>query len=456
MVAKIIIMASFEDFKINKQLRYAIEDLGFSTPTPIQEQAFSVVKSGRDVVGIAQTGTGKTFAYMLPVLENLKFSKQINPRVLIIVPTRELVLQVTEQVKAYGKYSSIRVVGVYGGTNINTQKEEVLQGCDILVGTPGRLYDLALSRALQLKSVKQLIIDEVDVLLDLGFRFQLVNIFDLLPAKRQNIMFSATMTDEVDELMDTFFTSPERIQVALSGTPLDAIEQHYYEVPNFYTKANLLSVLLKDKNEFKKTLVFVSNKKLADRLFKVLEEVFGNEVGVIHANKTQNYRINAIEQFDAGTYRILVTTDVMARGLDLDEVTHVFNVDVPRFAENYMHRIGRTGRAGTTGKSYLIGTPDELERKEAIETLMNKSIAQVDLPEGLEVSKRLIPEEEPNYVEINNPTKRDDTRGASFHEKKEKNKKVNLGGKYKREIAKKYKKPKTRGDKNYNRRNKRK
>ena len=164
-------MASFEDFKINKQLRYAIEDLGFSTPTPIQEQAFSVVKSGRDVIGIAQTGTGKTFAYMLPVLENLKFSKQINPRVLIIVPTRELVLQVTEQVKAYGKYSSIRVVGVYGGTNINTQKEAVLQGCDILVGTPGRLYDLALSRALQLKSVKQLIIDEVDVLLDLGFRF---------------------------------------------------------------------------------------------------------------------------------------------------------------------------------------------------------------------------------------------------------------------------------------------
>ena len=435
---------------------HGIADSGFQYCTPIQAEVLTHTLAGADAIGRAQTGTGKTFAYMLPVLQNLKFSKQINPRVLIIVPTRELVLQVTEQVKAYGKYSSIRVVGVYGGTNINTQKEEVLQGCDILVGTPGRLYDLALSRALQLKSVKQLIIDEVDVLLDLGFRFQLVNIFDLLPAKRQNIMFSATMTDEVDELMDTFFTSPERIQVALSGTPLDAIEQHYYEVPNFYTKANLLSVLLKDKNEFKKTLVFVSNKKLADRLFKVLEEVFGNEVGVIHANKTQNYRINAIEQFDAGTYRILVTTDVMARGLDLDEVTHVFNVDVPRFAENYMHRIGRTGRAGTTGKSYLIGTPDELERKEAIETLMNKSIAQVDLPEGLEVSKRLIPEEEPNYVEINNPTKRDDTRGASFHEKKEKNKKVNLGGKYKREIAKKYKKPKTRGDKNYNRRNKRK
>jgi len=445
-------MQSFEDFKINKQLRYAIEDLGFSEATPIQQEAFGVIRSGRDVVGIAQTGTGKTFAYMLPVLEGLKFSKQVNPRVLILVPTRELVLQVVDQINEYGKYSSIRVLGVYGGTNINTQRQEVAQGCDILVGTPGRLYDLAVSRTLQLKSIKQLIIDEVDVMLDLGFRFQLVNIFDLLPPRRQNIMFSATMTDEVDELMDTFFTAPERIQVALSGTPLDAIQQHYYELPNFYTKANLLIKMLKDKDTYKKALIFVSNKKHADRLFQTLEEVYGDSVGVIHANKTQNYRINAIEQFDAGTYRILVTTDVMARGLDLDQITHVFNTDVPRFPENYMHRIGRTGRAGTTGSSYLLGTPEEAERKEAIEELMEMKIPQYDVPEDLEVSKRLLPEEEPDYVEINNPTKRNDERGASFHEKKEKNKKVNLGGKYKREIAKKYKKPKTRGDKSFNRR----
>ena len=447
-------MSSFEDFKINKQLRYAIEDLGFESPTPIQEQAFSVIRSGRDVVGIAQTGTGKTFAYVLPLLEGLKFSKQVNPRILILVPTRELVLQVVDQIKEYGKYSSIRVLGVFGGTNINTQRQEVAQGCDILVGTPGRLYDLAVSRTLQLKSIKHLVIDEVDVMLDLGFRFQLVNIFDLLPPRRQNIMFSATMTDEVDELMDTFFTAPERIQVALSGTPLDSIEQRYYELPNFYTKANLLIKLLKDKDEYQKNLVFVSNKKHADRLYQVLEEVYGESVGVIHANKTQNYRINAIEQFDKGTYRILVTTDVMARGLDLDQITHVFNMDVPRFAENYMHRIGRTGRADHTGNSILMGTPEEADRKEAVETLMDMKIPVAAVPEGVEVSKRLLPEEEPDYVEINNPTKRNDERGASFHEKKEKNKKVNLGGSYRREIAKKYKKPKTRGDKGYNRRNK--
>ena len=173
---------------------------------------------------------------------------------------------------------------------------------------------------------------------------------------------------------------------------------------------------------------------------------------MIHANKTQNYRINAIEQFDAGTYRILVTTDVMARGLDLDQITHVFNTDVPRFPENYMHRIGRTGRAGTTGSSYLLGSPAETDRKEAIEELMEMKIPQYEVPEELEISKRLLPEEESDYVEINNPTKRNEERGASFHEKKEKNRKVNLGGKYKREIAKKYKKPKTRGDKSFNRR----
>ncbi|WP_442845643.1 DEAD/DEAH box helicase [Leeuwenhoekiella sp. H156] len=447
-------MASFEDFKINKQLRYAIEDLGFTEATPIQEQAFSVIRSGRDVVGIAQTGTGKTFAYTLPLLEGLKFSKQVNPRILILVPTRELVLQVVDQIKEYGKYSSIRALGVYGGTNINTQRQEVAQGCDIIVGTPGRLYDLAVSRTLQLKSIKHLVIDEVDVMLDLGFRFQLVNIFDLLPQRRQNIMFSATMTDEVDELMDTFFTAPERIQVALSGTPLESIDQKYYELPNFYTKVNLVIYLLEDKDTYQKNLIFVSNKKHADRVYAELAEVFGDSVGVIHANKTQNYRINAIEQFDKGTYRILVTTDVMARGLDLDQITHVFNLDVPRFPENYMHRIGRTGRADHKGNSILMGTEAELEKKQEIEELMNKSIPQQELPEGLEVSKKLLPEEQPDYVEINNPIKRDEDRGASFHEKKEKNKKVNLGGSYRREIAKKYKKPKTRGDKGYNRRNK--
>ena len=189
-----MVINSFENFKLSKHLRYALDDLGFKKPTPIQEAVFSVILSGRDMVGIAQTGTGKTLAYMLPILQDFKFSKQTNPRILILVPTRELVIQVVEHIESYTKYMNVRILGVYGGTNINIQRQAVAQGTDILVATPGRLYDLALSRSLKLNAVKKLVIDEVDVMLDLGFRFQLINIFELLPERRQNTMFSATMT----------------------------------------------------------------------------------------------------------------------------------------------------------------------------------------------------------------------------------------------------------------------
>ncbi len=267
---KITIMDSFNDFTISKQLHYAIEDLGFEKPTPIQSQSFSVILSGKDMVGIAQTGTGKTFAYMLPILQDLKFSKQIPPRILVLVPTRELVLQVVEEIEKFSKYMSVRVLGVYGGVNINAQKELVAQGADIIVATPGRLYDLIISRALKVKEIKKLVIDEVDVMLDLGFRFQLTNIFELLQERRQNrrqnVMFSATMTDEVHTLIQDFFRSPVTISVAISGTPLDNISQSCFSVPNFYTKINLLVYLIKDKELYNKTLVFTPNKKSADLL----------------------------------------------------------------------------------------------------------------------------------------------------------------------------------------------
>ncbi|MDF1673366.1 MAG: DEAD/DEAH box helicase, partial [Vicingaceae bacterium] len=221
-------MDNFKEFRLNKHLANAIDDLKFEKPTPIQSEAFNVILGGKDVVGISQTGTGKTLAFMLPLLEELKFSKQINPRILVLVPTRELVLQLVERIDEFAKYMTIRVVGVYGGANINTQKQAVMQGADIVVATPGRLYDLALSRALQLKAIKKLVIDEVDVMLDLGFQFQINNIFELLPERRQNIMFSATMTEEVDALIDDFFISPHKISIAVSGTPLDNISQECY------------------------------------------------------------------------------------------------------------------------------------------------------------------------------------------------------------------------------------
>lgn len=450
-------MPSFDDFKISKQLRYGIDDLGYTTPTPIQEQAFPVVMSGKDVIGIAQTGTGKTFAYMLPILQDLAFSKQKHPRVLILVPTRELVVQAVEEIEKFSKYLSNRVVGIYGGTNINNQKSQLAMGQDIVVATPGRLYDLVLCRAMQLKSIKKLVIDEVDVMLDLGFRFQLTNIFELLPKNRQNIMFSATMTDAIEELIIQFFTGVEKISVAVSGTPLENISQTSYAVPNFYTKVNLVVELLKDVEEFKKVLIFVGNKKRADLLFSELEEFYSEEICVIHSNKTQNYRLRSIRQFDEGKNRILVTTDVMARGLDLDKISHVINFDTPTFPENYMHRIGRTGRAEEKGKSILLYTEDENVHKLSIEKLMDMQIDERPLPKNVAIATKLSPEEQPFVAEPDNPHKQiAEERGASFHEKSEKNSKINQGGSYKRIIKKKYKKPKTKGDKNYNKRNKRK
>ncbi len=452
---KLIIMKSFAELNLKTPLNNGIEELGFTTMTPIQEQAFPVVLSGRDMIGIAQTGTGKTLGYMLPLLHEFNFASVNDPRVLVLVPTRELVVQVTENINEYSKYMNLRVLGIYGGTNINTQKKAYAEGVDILVATPGRLYDLIVHQTVNLKNCKKVVIDEVDVMLDLGFRFQLTNIFDHLPKRRQNIMFSATMTDQIEDFIKHYFYNPEKISIAVSGTRLENIEQTCYEVANFYTKANLLQHLLKDKEKYHKVLVFVGNKRSADRLQEVMSNVYGNEIAVIHSNKTQNYRLRSIELFDSGACRILIATDVMARGLDLDKISHVINVDVPAFPENYMHRIGRTGRAEEKGLSILLFTDQEKHLKENIEALMDYNIPQLDMPKEVEVSKQKTPEEQPVVRELFNPHKViEDERGAAFHKKAEKNSKTNEGGSYRRIIAQKYKKPKTRGDKGANRRKK--
>jgi ATP-dependent RNA helicase RhlE len=451
-------MSTFNELDLSNQLHYAIDDLGFVNPTPIQKESFSVVRSGKDIVGIAQTGTGKTFAYMLPILRDLKFLKTQYPRVLVLVPTRELVLQVVDEIEKLTKYINVRVLGVYGGANINTQKQSIAQGTDIIVATPGRLYDLALSNVLKLKTIQKLVIDEVDVMLDLGFRFQLMNIFDLLPVRRQNVMFSATMTTDVEALINDFFKNPTKVSIAVSGTPLDNIAQVSYNIPNFFTKVNLLNHLLLDTKTYHKVLIFVAFKRTADLLFSQLEEVFGSETCVIHSNKTQNYRIRSIRQFDEGNNRILVATDVMARGLDFDNVSHVINFDTPDFPENYMHRIGRTGRAEKVGKTLLFSTEKEQKAKASLEELMDYKIPLLEIPAAVEISKQLTEDERPNEDrdQSKNRTPLEHVPGAAFHEKSEKNSKTNQGGSYRREIAKKYKKPKTRGDKNYNKRNKKK
>lgn len=437
-------MNSFQELSIQKSLLNAIADLDFVKPTPIQREAYPKILSGNNVVGIAQTGTGKTLAYSLPILQELNYSKSYKPRVLIIVPTRELVVQVVDQIELYTKYMTVRIAGVFGGVNIKTQQALLSEGTDIIVGTPGRLYDLILNRSLQTQDIKKLVIDEVDIMLDLGFRFQLNNIFELLPEKRQNIMFSATMTDDVQFLIQDNFINPQTITVSVSGTPLDNISQTCYAVPNFYTKVNLLDYLLKDKATFQKVVVFIDSKKNADRLFLELEANYWKELGIIHSNKSQNNRLATIERFNDGQTRILIASDIIARGLDLDDISHVINFDTPKFPENYIHRIGRTGRAKKMGNSILLFTKDEEKNKLAIEKLMAKIIDSKKFPNEVVISKKLILDEQPKVVEKNPHKKSKQPSGPSFHEKKDKNKKqYNLGGgqKIKLRKAKKYKKP---------------
>lgn len=440
---------TFSDLNLNRPLLNALNDLGYQYPTSIQRKVFSVIMSGRDVCGIAQTGTGKTFAYLLPCLRQLTFSKTRTPQLLIIVPTRELVAQVVQSVKELTPYMTLQVVGVYGGVNTNTQRVEVEKGLDILVATPGRLYDLVLSGSLRLNAIKKLVIDEVDEMLNLGFRTQLRNILDLLPAKRQNLLFSATITEEVEMLMDTYFNNPERVEAAPTGTPVENIDQRGYEVPNFYTKVNLLEFLLSRDPGMTKVLIFVATKQLADQLYEQLAEKFPGRTGVIHSNKDQNYRFNTVNKFKSGEYNFVIATDIIARGLDVAEVSHVINFDTPEVPENYIHRIGRTGRADQKGIAISFITEKEKEYLVRIESLMNYKVLILPLPEDLEISDVLTEDEKPKpymkVIPLDIP--KPEFAGGAFHEKLEKNKKVNVIIRHADRMQKKYGKPITRGAK---------
>lgn len=437
---------TFDELNLNKPLLNALNDLGYIHPTTIQHKAFSVIMSGRDVVGIAQTGTGKTFAYLLPCLRQWKFSKEKVPQILILVPTRELVVQVLEEIQKLSKYMAVTSTGVYGGTNINTQIAEVMRGVEIIVATPGRLIDLVSKGALKLKTIKKLVIDEVDEMLNLGFRAQLKLILDLLPLKRQNIMFSATMTEEVEVLIRDFFNQPLKIEAAPSGTPLANIIQTAYEVPNFYTKVNLLHLLLKD-TAMSKVLVFTATKKLADEVFEQLESKFPEQLSIIHSNKSQNHRFEAVRQFHDGRHRVLIATDIVSRGIDISEVTHVINFDMPEVPENYIHRIGRTGRADKKGLAITFITPKDTEARNRIEILMNQKIPVEALPEGVVISEQLTVDEMPKVyqpnMDIKAPLKAPS--GPAFHEKSDKNKKIPSKIRHSEKMRMKYGKPLTRG-----------
>lgn len=438
----------FTDLRINKFVLRALEDLELTYPTTIQEKTFSDIKAGKDVVGIAQTGTGKTYAYLLPLLSLWKYTKSLYPQILIIVPTRELVAQVVSEVEKLTPYLNLEVTGVYGGTNMNTHRLAVSQKTDVIVGTPGRLMDLMLEGTLQTKDISKLVIDEVDEMLNLGFRTQLKNIVDLIPAKRQNLMFSATLIPEVEFVIDQFTHFYQKIEAAPSGAPLENIEQCAYELPNFNSKANMLKYLLDNDKSFEKVLVFASTRKFADALYENMNEHFEDEVGVIHSSKSQNNRFDTVAKFEDGTYRFIIATDIVARGLDIENVSHVVNFDLNNTAEQYVHRIGRTGRAESKGKAISFVSEEDKKLKENIEDLMSQKIEMLEVPAEVEISSELIElETEKDHLARDNFYQLDDANANAYHDKKAKNKKVNNKVRHEDLMMQKYGKKKTRGAK---------
>ncbi len=436
---------SFSDLNLSTPILNALNDLGYTRPTAIQERAFSAMMAGHDVVGLAQTGTGKTIAYLLPCLRLWKYSKDKLPYTLIIVPTRELVVQVVEEIKKLTPYMNVDAVGIYGGVNIRAQRDQIIAGLDILVATPGRLLDLMLDSTIKSKVIRRVIIDEVDEMFSLGFRPQLERVFDLLPPKRQTLMFSATYSEEVDSMIQTFFRMPVRIEAAPSGSPLTNINQLAYQVPNYHTKLNLLNYIL-SRGGMERVLIFASSRKLADKLYNHLENEFPGEAGVIHSSKAQNARFRAVENFAEGKQRMLVATDILSRGIDITGVSHVINFDIPETTENYVHRIGRSGRADAKGDSISFVLSNDAEMVLKIEELMQYAIPRAEMPEAVEISEILNPDEMPQVKMPDYKIKiKLNEGGGAFHEKSEKNKKVNVRKTRDQQMREKYGKPKRKG-----------
>jgi len=411
---------TFEDFKFNRQILNAIADAGYTEATPIQQKAIPPILNGQDVMGIAQTGTGKTAAYVLPILMKLKYAQGEHARALIISPTRELAMQIEENVKAFAANTDLRVVVLYGGLGPKTQIEQLNKGADIIVATPGRFMDLYLAGHIVTKTLQVLVLDEADKMMDMGFMPQINRILEVVPVKRQNLLFSATMSDKIHELSNNFLEFPTIIEVTPQATPAQTVDQQLFLVPNVKTKINLLKKLLEKEDDIKKLMIFCKTRIAAEDVYKFLLRKFGEkEVKVLHANKGQNTRINAINAFKNDEVKILVATDVASRGIDVSDVSHVINFDVPVVIEDYVHRIGRTGRAYQLGVAITFCNPAEEYYTRKIEKLIRQSIPVKAIPEGVFIEATPYEEKQDQDKEIDMQKRKEDPdfKGA-FHEKK--------------------------------------
>ncbi|HXF77954.1 MAG TPA: DEAD/DEAH box helicase [Usitatibacter sp.] len=381
---------SFESLGLLPELLRAVAEQGYTEPTPIQAQAIPLVLSGRDLLGAAQTGTGKTAGFTLPLLQRLaplatkSFSPALHPvRCLILTPTRELAIQVHESVLGYGKHIPLRAFCVYGGVNINPQIDALKKGVEILVATPGRLLDLIGQKAVNLGKVQILVLDEADRMLDMGFIPDIKRIIALIPAARQTLLFSATFSDEIRKLAQQFQKDPAKVEVARRNEPIALVTQYVHFI-DANRKRELLSHLVK-KNDWDQVLVFTKTKHGANRLASQLQKDRIN-ADAIHGNKSQNARIKALEDFKQGKVKVLVATDIAARGLDIEDLPHVVNFDLPHVPEDYVHRIGRTGRAGATGEALSLVCAEDRPLLGAIERLINRKIEVRDV-EGFEAGR---------------------------------------------------------------------
>jgi ATP-dependent RNA helicase RhlE len=365
---------SFDSLGLSAELLRAISEKGYSQPTPIQQQAIPEILQGHDILAGAQTGTGKTAGFTLPLLQHLnqgKESQQRRPRALILTPTRELAAQVRDSVKDYSKYLRLKSTAVFGGVSINPQTKTLRKGVDILVATPGRLLDHLRQNNVDLSAIEILVLDEADRMLDMGFINDIRKIIELLPTKRQNLLFSATYSKEIKKLADTLLQKPVMIEVAQRNTTAERVVQLVHPVDRV-RKRELLSWLIGSKN-WQQVLVFTRTKHGADKLAKQLQQD-GIRSTAIHGNKSQAARSRALDEFKSGKARVLVATAVAARGLDIVQLPHVVNFDLPEVAEDYVHRIGRTGRAGNEGVAVSLVCVDEHKLLKGIERLLTRKI----------------------------------------------------------------------------------
>ena len=367
---------SFQNLGLSEEVVHGVQSMGFMDPTPIQLRAFPIVLGGKDLIGASQTGTGKTAAFGLPLLSVLKEHAPTGPRVLILEPTRELAAQVETAFRDYSRFSNLRTTVVYGGVGYGQQLKELKEGTDVLVATPGRLIDHLEQGNVKLDTIRHLVLDEADRMLDMGFMPDVRKIIDLCQRERQTLLFSATMPPEIARLTEWALREPERIEIGRQSTPATTITHALYPVAAVQ-KYDLLVELLK-KTNYDSVLIFVRTKHAADRIAAQLKNS-QHSVAVLHSNRSQNERLEALEGFRNGKYEVMVATDIASRGIDVAGISHVINYDVPQHTEDYVHRIGRTGRAQAVGDAFTLMTAEEGPDVAAIERFIGQSIPRVKL-----------------------------------------------------------------------------